>query len=240
MHAGWGSAVLSGWGSAVLSGWGSAVRCLVSTPALDVVAIGLADGRAVLFNLRYDKVVTSFEHDAGGGAVTSIAVRSGAGDPLLVCGGTAPPWPPLLSTRLRCPGPSTSAAELPTAAVRRTRASVAPASDWFIVRIYIPTRTSGILTVWDLEQRKLHAVIKDAHDGPVSNLYFFPGEPVLLSGAADNSLKVWLACADRTLANHGRVTNSRRGSARAAEHAVVSDAVVRVCPAGAPARAQSP
>ena len=79
----------------------------------------------------------------------------------------------------------------------------------------------------DLEQRKLHAVIKDAHDGPVSNLYFFPGEPVLLSGAADNSLKVWLACADRTLANHGRVTNSRRGSARAAEHAVVSDAVVR-------------
>jgi hypothetical protein len=51
------------------------------------VAIGLADGRAILFNLRYDKVVATFVHDAAGGAVTALAVRSGAGEPLLVVGG---------------------------------------------------------------------------------------------------------------------------------------------------------
>jgi WD40 repeat protein len=33
-------------------GWGCAVRCLAHTPALDVVVVGLADGRALLYNLR--------------------------------------------------------------------------------------------------------------------------------------------------------------------------------------------
>lgn len=34
--------------------------------------------------------------------------------------------------------------------------------------------------------------LQDAHDGPLTSLYFFPGEPLLMSGAADNSLKQWL------------------------------------------------
>lgn len=36
------------------------------------------------------------------------------------------------------------------------------------------------------------ACMQDAHDGPLTSLYFFPGEPLLMSGAADNSLKQWL------------------------------------------------
>lgn len=38
----------------------------------------------------------------------------------------------------------------------------------------------------------LYACMQDAHDGPLTSLYFFPGEPLLMSGAADNSLKQWL------------------------------------------------
>ena len=34
--------------------------------------------------------------------------------------------------------------------------------------------------------------MQDAHDGPLTSLHFFPGEPLLMSGAADNSLKQWL------------------------------------------------
>lgn len=34
------------------AGWGSGVRCVVGSPALDVVGVGLADGRAALLNLR--------------------------------------------------------------------------------------------------------------------------------------------------------------------------------------------
>lgn len=33
---------------------------------------------------------------------------------------------------------------------------------------------------------------QDAHNGPLTSLYFFPGEPLLMSCAADNSLKQWL------------------------------------------------
>lgn len=35
------------------NGWGSAVRCIASSPALDVVGVALADGRAALLNLRW-------------------------------------------------------------------------------------------------------------------------------------------------------------------------------------------
>lgn len=34
--------------------------------------------------------------------------------------------------------------------------------------------------------------LQDAHDGSLTSLYFFPGEPLLMSCAADNSLKQWL------------------------------------------------
>jgi U3 small nucleolar RNA-associated protein 21 len=34
-------------------GWGSPVTCIVQSPAVDVVAIGLADGRIMIHNLKY-------------------------------------------------------------------------------------------------------------------------------------------------------------------------------------------
>lgn len=49
---------------------------------------------------------------------------------------------------------------------------------------------TGVISVWDLEHQKLKSVIKDAHDGSVTTLHFFPGEPVLLSVGRDNCVKV--------------------------------------------------
>lgn len=51
---------------------------------------------------------------------------------------------------------------------------------------------AGAVTVWDLEKRKLATVIHNAHDGPLTRLYFFPGEPLLMSAARDNSMKQWI------------------------------------------------
>lgn len=48
---------------------------------------------------------------------------------------------------------------------------------------------AGVITVWDLEQRKLQTVIRDAHDAPIVQLHFFPGarmcmgEPFCVFGA---------------------------------------------------------
>ena len=42
-------------------GWGSPVVCIKQSPALDVVAVGLGDGRVVVHNLKYDKSVMCFQ-----------------------------------------------------------------------------------------------------------------------------------------------------------------------------------
>ena len=34
---------------------------------------------------------------------------------------------------------------------------------------------AGAVTVWNLEERRLHTIIRDAHDAPVTQLHFFPG-----------------------------------------------------------------
>lgn len=141
------------------------MRCLTPSPALDVVGIGLADGRAVLHNLRYDEAVVTFENAAGTGAkeehfaagsssgagsggsagggagraCTCISFRTGAGLPLMAAGGGA-----------------------------------------------------GVVSIWNLEEKRLHALLRDAHDGPLLSLHFFPGEPLLMSSAADNSIKQWV------------------------------------------------
>ena len=50
-----------------------------------------------------------------------------------------------------------------------------------------------MISIWNLEKRKLQTVVKDAHDGPVVALHFLAREPVLLSSGADNSIKVSFA-----------------------------------------------
>jgi hypothetical protein len=71
------------------AGFGAAVRCVAPSPALDVVAFGLADGRVVVHNIRFDETVATFTHDPAGGAVTAAAFRTGPGPAVLVCGGVS-------------------------------------------------------------------------------------------------------------------------------------------------------
>eukprot|EP00899_Mesostigma_viride_P001417 jgi/Mesvir1/11276/Mv01072-RA.2 len=66
-------------------GWGAPVTCLESSPALDTVAVGLADGRVVVHNLRFDEEVVQFRH-AASGPVTSVSFRTD-GQPIMATGG---------------------------------------------------------------------------------------------------------------------------------------------------------
>lgn len=50
--------------------------------------------------------------------------------------------------------------------------------------------SSGVISIWNLEKRRLQSVIKEAHDGSILSLHFFVNEPVLMSSASDNSIKV--------------------------------------------------
>jgi U3 small nucleolar RNA-associated protein 21 len=57
-------------------GWESPVRCSVSSPALDVVAVGCSDGTVHVHNIRYDEELMSFNHQIRG-AVTALSFGTG-------------------------------------------------------------------------------------------------------------------------------------------------------------------
>lgn len=118
-------------------GWNSAISCCVSSPALDVVAVGCSDGKIHVHNVRYDEEVVAFTHSTRG-AVTALSFSTD-GQPLLASGGT-----------------------------------------------------SGVISIWNLEKRRLQSVIGEAHDCSIVSLHFFANEPVLMSSSADNSIKMWI------------------------------------------------
>lgn len=118
-------------------GWNSPISCCVPSPALDVVAVGCADGKIHVHNILYDEELVTFTHSMRG-AVTALSFSTD-GQPLLASGGT-----------------------------------------------------SGVISIWNLEKRRLQSVIKEAHDGAIISLHFFANEPVLLSASADNSIKMWI------------------------------------------------
>ncbi|GMP41524.1 hypothetical protein CsSME_00011599 [Camellia sinensis var. sinensis] len=118
-------------------GWKSSICCCISSPALDVVAVGCADGKIHVHNIRYDEEIVTFTHSTRG-AVTALSFSTD-GQPLLASGGS-----------------------------------------------------SGIISIWNLEKRRLQSVIREAHDSSIISLHFFANEPVLMSSSADNSVKMWI------------------------------------------------
>ncbi|KAJ9507489.1 hypothetical protein QJQ45_006484 [Haematococcus lacustris] len=142
-------------------GWGCAVRGLSSSPALDVMGVALADGRAALHNLRFDEPVVVFSNAAG------VGLASG-----MLAGGQATPGPEQLSAGGGC---------------RTLAFRTGPG-----VPLMAAAGGAGVITVWNLESRTLHTVIRDAHDAAVVALHFFAGEPLLMSAGKDNALKHWV------------------------------------------------
>ena len=50
---------------------------------------------------------------------------------------------------------------------------------------------NGTITTWDLEKRRQRDLNQRAHDSEIISCYFFPGQPLLMTSAKDNSLKQW-------------------------------------------------
>ncbi|XP_012252233.2 WD repeat-containing protein 36 [Athalia rosae] len=68
------------------AGWNSPVSVLEQAPAIDVIAVGLASGKIILHNIKYDTIVMEFIQDWG--MVTSIGFRSD-GHPIMATGSLA-------------------------------------------------------------------------------------------------------------------------------------------------------
>ncbi|KAL7320299.1 rRNA-processing protein utp21, variant 2 [Mucor circinelloides] len=50
----------------------------------------------------------------------------------------------------------------------------------------------GDVALWDLSERRLAHIMKNAHDGYITSLTFLHNQPVLVTGATDNSIKQWI------------------------------------------------
>ncbi|CAH0521881.1 unnamed protein product [Peronospora belbahrii] len=69
-------------------GWGSAVTALEQSPAVDIVSVGLADGRLMVHHLQLDRLVLDFRQEQQSG-ITAMSFRTDAGastTPLAVSG----------------------------------------------------------------------------------------------------------------------------------------------------------
>lgn len=64
-------------------GWNAGISCIEQAPAIDVVAVGLVNGKIILHNLKFDESIMEFEQDWG--LVTSISFRSD-GHPIMATG----------------------------------------------------------------------------------------------------------------------------------------------------------
>ncbi|XP_030844330.1 WD repeat-containing protein 36 [Strongylocentrotus purpuratus] len=114
----------------------SPITVIKQSPAVDVVAVGLANGKIILLNIKYDETIVTFTQDWG--PVTDIAFRTD-GNPIMVTGSTA-----------------------------------------------------GHLAIWNLEERRLQAQMRDVHAGAVAAVSFLTSEPILVTNGGDNTLKVWI------------------------------------------------
>ncbi|OQR91426.1 hypothetical protein THRCLA_09001 [Thraustotheca clavata] len=119
-------------------GWNSEVTTMAQGPAVDVVAIGLADGRIFIHNLKFDTTLMNFSQSKEG-RVTTLSFRSDDKAPWLASG-----------------------------------------------------TTSGAVIIWNLESQRMESTIYSAHDGSIASAIFLPNEPLLLTSAGDNALKIWI------------------------------------------------
>ncbi|XP_033115052.1 WD repeat-containing protein 36-like [Anneissia japonica] len=117
-------------------GWNSHVTAIEQAPAVDVVAIGLANGNIIIHNLRFDESVMTFTQDWG--LVTAISFRTD-GHPIMATGSMV-----------------------------------------------------GHIAFWDLEEKKLKGQMRDVHHGAVTGMCFLNSEPLMVTTAADNALKMWI------------------------------------------------
>ena len=51
--------------------------------------------------------------------------------------------------------------------------------------------TVGHIAVWSLDERRLVAMLRDAHNGSVGGMEFIQSQPLMITSSVDNSIKVF-------------------------------------------------
>ncbi|KAJ1498126.1 WD repeat-containing protein 36, partial [Coelomomyces lativittatus] len=127
------------------------ITCLAQSPIIDVIALGLQNGKVILHHLKLDETLFSFEQQS---KVTAIAFRSDE------------------------------------------HAIMATANE------------QGDIAIWDLSKKRLMHQLKNVHCCSINSMEFLVGQPILMTSAADNSIKQYLFDAPES---EPRLLKSRSG-----------------------------
>lgn len=187
------------------------ITSLEASPALDVVALGLADGSVTLLDARADAALAFFEQAAGPRANSSSS--SGSSSAASASAASAVPAG-LLS-------PASSSPPLQgCGSITSLAFSTGPG-----VPLLAAGGGSGGVGFWNLETRTLAGALPRAHCGGggggnsaanvsslsgVTGLHLFPGEPRLATAGRDNAIKQWALDGDAA-AGRGPAPGAREG-----------------------------
>ncbi len=133
------------------------IECLVPSSALDVIAVGLMDGSAVVKDIRRDVTMLELKNAAGAGAKADAYLTNSVNN-----------------------------------IANRSLESSCSCIAFDSGSLMATAGTAGVISVWNLETQTIHAIIRDAHDGPVSHMEFLAGQPILVTTSIDNSIKQWI------------------------------------------------
>eukprot|EP01028_Stygiella_incarcerata_P008702 TRINITY_DN387_c0_g1_i1.p1 TRINITY_DN387_c0_g1~~TRINITY_DN387_c0_g1_i1.p1 ORF type:complete len:901 (+),score=214.91 TRINITY_DN387_c0_g1_i1:111-2813(+) len=150
---------------------------------LNKCLVGTSRGRVFLINIRTKKVVHEFLSIQSENEVYGITCIQQSPALDVVCFGTTSGRMMLVNLRLdRC---------LFSLVQERSVTSIAFRNDG--TETLSSGSESGEVALWDLNDRKLlFTMSSSAHSRSVSGVFFLPNEPVLLTGGADNALKMFI------------------------------------------------
>eukprot|EP00198_Chlamydomonas_reinhardtii_P009303 XP_001698640.1 predicted protein [Chlamydomonas reinhardtii] len=143
-------------------GWGCGVRCMAPSPALDVVGVGLADGRVVLHNVRYDE---------------QLSLHWFAGEPLLMSSAA--------DNSLKHWVFDTGADAAPRLLSGAVVGVAADGSN----RLLVSVGLDGLMRVWDFRTLQLKSQV--SLGGPASRLALHPASGLAAVGLADSSIRLY-------------------------------------------------
>jgi len=162
-------------------GWDSGVTVLEQSPAVDVIAIGLSNGKIIVHNLKLDQSITQF-HQAEG-AVTALTFRTDS-HPILASGG---PTGTLVIWDLE----KKKLLTLVPAAHNRSISSI---RFLHAEPVMISSGDDNSLKMWifdssDGSPRLLRS--RDAHYQTPSRIRYYGNKPQILSCAPDRQLRLF-------------------------------------------------
>ncbi|XP_014246817.1 WD repeat-containing protein 36 [Cimex lectularius] len=191
-------------------GWGASVQVLQQAPALDVVAVGLNDGRIILHNIMYDEMIVEFTQDWG--PVTAISFRTD-GQPIMATGsvsGHVVLW-------------NLEERKVASQILEAHNGAVCSAICLPNEPLMITSSSDNSVKLWIFDQPDFGARLlrlREGHAVQPNHIRFYPGNPVhVLSAAGDSSLRVFNAINESMNFSMGRAYYNRKTAKKNKEYA---------------------